>query len=438
MNCEEYIKLFKSKENENKILDLKNSIKIDKDGKLNFDDLLPIVVGFANRDGGYLVIGINDNGDPEGRNIFDKYSTSTKSGIDKVKEFIINSCNDRISPVLDIDLDFYCDDKYEFLVVRVPQKKSIPHALIKKKGEKIHHRDYYIKNSHSCTLITDSQLEWLFNSKNHDIEENHYLIQTSTYKNMGGIPESLNSGRIGDWVIVQPGVIDVAQQIIHEIYDNSKDRIIEDSNYRKELFSEIILYCIIKTIDGYGSRIIRKEAKLIPHPPEEFLLCNASKGKEKVLYDVFSNKIEIPDNTKIRFEKENDVTTSCIIENDYCRIKILLSNTQWKVGLPGSNPYGGVMREQQGIKLQDAMHDRYESYTFQVSTSIERKFPDVFDKTYYDTMTFCEKINKSILKQWDMNYFMKEYPHYKKLYSIEYKIDQLYKEISNVKKRGIK
>lgn len=61
------------------------------------------------------------------------------------------------------------------------------------------------------------------------------------------------------------------------------------------------------------------------------------------------------------------------------------------------------------------MHESYESYTFVVKTEIERKFPEVFDQNYYATMKFIEKIRDSILRNWDINYFMKEYPHYRKL-----------------------
>jgi hypothetical protein len=427
VNFDNYIELFKSTEVENKNLELKNSNKLNKNGKLYIDDLLSIIVGFANIDGGYLIIGVNDDGSPEGKGIFDQYSTDTKSGIDKVKEFINNKCLDKISPIINIDLKFFSEGEYEFLSIVIPKKNSIPHAVVTKRGDKVYHRDYYVKNSHSCSLVSDSQLEWLFDSNNYNLEDKLFTIQATTYKLLAGIPHSIGIGKIGDWVILQPDVVKEAQQFIHAIYNDLEKDIQNGLDFRIELFSEIILYNIIQTIDGYGSRVIGENAKTIPYPPESFILGKISQTKKEELFDIFTNKIHYPNNTEVEFKKENIRSVFCIFRNEYCNVKVSLTNLGCGAGIPGCNPYGFVMLEKHGIDFQNAMHENYESYTFVVNVEIERKFPEVFDQTYYDTIEFCEKLNNSIMKYWDINHFLKEYPHYRKLYSVEYKIDQLYK-----------
>lgn len=107
MDIDDYIKMFNSVENENKNFELKNSGKISNEGKLNIDDILKVIVGFSNLDGGYLIVGVNDDGSPEGKDIFNRFRDGSKSGIDKVKEFIINTCRDKISPIINLDLQFF-------------------------------------------------------------------------------------------------------------------------------------------------------------------------------------------------------------------------------------------------------------------------------------------------------------------------------------------
>ena len=64
------------------------------------------------------------------------------------------------------------------------------------------------------------------------------------------------------------------------------------------------------------------------------------------------------------------------------------------------------------------------SYRFILKSKIERFFPDVITQEYYDSFLFANNINERIKQLWDINYFMKEYPHYRNLYSIEYKMDK--------------
>lgn len=426
MDINDYIRVFKSEENENKNFELKNSQKIVKEEKLNIDDILKIIVGFSNLDGGYLIIGVNDDGSPEGIGIFNRFKDGSKSGIDKVKENIINTCRDKISPIINIDIQFFLNDEYEFLAIIVPKKRNIPHAIVKRSGNKITNREYFIKNAHSCTPVSDSQLEWLFNTNNFNSNVSYYLIQASTYKNLGGIPISVGIGKLGDWLVMQPNVlVSTTAHFIHEIYDKVKNKLAIDFDYRRELFSEIILYNIIQTLDGYGSRCIPKEAKYIPQPPIEFHLHDASRGKERELFDIFTNKIIYPNDTIIEFSKNDRHTVSCTFKNKHANIKINLQTSSFGQGLSGQNPYRSVMYEIHGIKFQDSMDDNYETYIFNISVEVERNFPDVFDNIYYDTLNLLKKINDTINNYWDINNYLKEYPHYKKMYSIEYKIDQL-------------
>ncbi|NAX26898.1 hypothetical protein CAG64_15745, partial [Vibrio sp. V38_P2S17PM301] len=103
MEDSDYFELLSKNEVENKSLELKRIDKIKAPNGM--EEILKLIVGMANRSGGYILIGINDDGTPEGNNIFDYFSQGDKSGIDKIKEKIINLCLEKISPIINIDLD---------------------------------------------------------------------------------------------------------------------------------------------------------------------------------------------------------------------------------------------------------------------------------------------------------------------------------------------
>jgi hypothetical protein len=50
---------------------------------------------------------------------------------------------------------------------------------------------------------------------------------------------------------------------------------------------------------------------------------------------------------------------------------------------------------------------------------------------YYTSYEFAKKFNKKLNKNWDIDYFMKNYPHTNRLYSIEYKLDKLIGSLKN-------
>jgi hypothetical protein len=112
------------------------------------------IVAFANRYGGKLIFGIKDDGDFQGKSIFD---------IDNNKGTIEEICYKRISPVIDYDIEFFQYDEGDILVVDIPRKKNMPHAYIEeRKGPDIKERTYYIRTNHGKRLLTDRQLQWLF------------------------------------------------------------------------------------------------------------------------------------------------------------------------------------------------------------------------------------------------------------------------------------
>lgn len=433
MDSLDYLSLLNGPEVESTTLELKRVEKVQNSEGI--DDIIKIIVGMANRDGGYIYIGVEDDGCPQGKDIFDQFKELNKSGIDKIKEKINGKCLTNTSPVVEISTEVVSSNKFEFLVIIVPIKKTIPHAVIKRKSHYIESRNYYFKTAHNCTLVSDSQLEWLFNYKSQEITIEQYYVQATTYKNMGGIPEAFGDKR-GDWLIIQPPVISEARHTIHLVFEQGKSvkqRLANDYEFAFELFSEIMLHTMIRTTDGYGSRCIPKNAQLLPPFPNDFLFSQIlGENKHNFFNDVFNNKVNYPRNTTIEYKKENSYTISCRISNKHCEIKLTLTNNASKSGLFGNNPYFPTMFDMHTFEFQEKTESYYSSYGYLVSIEMDRKFPDVIDDIYYDSINFYERLTNNIKYNWDYNYFLKEqHPHYRKLYAIDYKLDQILKSRQN-------
>lgn len=430
MNTEEFIEKFKCLDNESKTLELKKSDKLN-----SMEDILKIICALANTEGGDLIFGINDNGTPEGISIFEKFAEGKKSGVDKVKEKINNSCLDNISPHINITITHHAfNDEYEFISVNIPKRKKIPHAIVKRSAEKINSRTYYAKNSHSVSLVSDTQLEWMFSNAGNEIEENYFNVSLTTFKNLGGIPLSFNSLKIASWEITQPQVINHSSSMrdmiraINNLHESKKANGDEFERFYLSAVTEIVTYAIVQTIDGFGSRVIGPEAQKIPIPPENFLLSKISESEALDIFESFTNAIYTPPKTEISFNKENNFI-NCILENPSFKAKISVRLKLYSEGLPQSSLYKDAILECDGLFADERFNEDYEHYAFSVVTSIERKFPDNFDANHEKSMEFCDRLNSSIKDQWDIDNHILNRPHFKKIYAIDYKIDHLIKLI---------
>ena len=77
--------------------------------------------------------------------------------------------------------------------------------------------------------------------------------------------------------------------------------------------------------------------------------------------------------------------------------------------------------------IRDTANEKYESYTYRLESRITRMFPEVMTRDYYTSYDFAKDFNEKLIKNWDINYFMKNYPHINRIYSVEYKLDRLLK-----------
>lgn len=114
------------------------------------------IVALANRRGGYLIFGIDDESEE-----LEEYELLE----DRSRETISNIASDRCSPPINFDCYYFddgLDDGSQAFVVEVHPKEQIPHAIVDNSKEEIQKREYRIRAGEDSRLITDSELYSLF------------------------------------------------------------------------------------------------------------------------------------------------------------------------------------------------------------------------------------------------------------------------------------
>ncbi|MBD3215570.1 MAG: hypothetical protein GF311_23370, partial [Candidatus Lokiarchaeota archaeon] len=133
-DCGELENIINNPDEENLKIEFKNSniLKNNKGKK----KLAKEIVAFANKLGGRLILGINNDRTFEGKNIFN---------VDNDKGKITGIIRDRISPMLNCEVNFLRCNEGEVIIIEIPKRKDMPYAVVKKSYEKIRNREYYMR-----------------------------------------------------------------------------------------------------------------------------------------------------------------------------------------------------------------------------------------------------------------------------------------------------
>ena len=156
VNNEELSSLISEEEGDR--LDFKSAdLLLDPNGK-NHHTIAKHIVGFANHNGGKLVFGVNDDREPEGKNLLKEKSLGT------ISELI----STRISPSIEFSYRYFSDEEGDLtegsvFVVDIQRNSSpIPHAIVERSGGEIEKREYRIRVGDSTRLVSNEELLALF------------------------------------------------------------------------------------------------------------------------------------------------------------------------------------------------------------------------------------------------------------------------------------
>ena len=236
--CKDIYKIINSPEKENLTIELKSFRKLfdddHKDGSVKRKEIAYTIVALANRFGGKLIFGINDDGSFDGKNKID---------IDKAKESINQICTGNISPIVEYQSQFLECPEGDLLIIHIPKRKGIPFAYINSKNSigEITNRVYYIKTYHGKQLVSDSQLAWLFNNTDDPKFDYKFRIAIEFNKNL----ELLNF---------------ISDQCSREVcwfmpYILKRDntRLKTDSTYFSVFFIQLFPYFVLKSFSVFFS-----------------------------------------------------------------------------------------------------------------------------------------------------------------------------------------
>ena len=104
---------------------------------------------------------------------------------------------------------------------------------------------------------------------------------------------------------------------------------------------------------------------------------------------------------------------------------IKLYFSEFGLGLNPENPYRNMYIKNLGREGQEIMFDNYEYVALNCKMLTKFNFPENNIKRFNDNKLFAEKIKEVLINKWDYTNYIQNHPHYKKLYTIENKLDKL-------------
>lgn len=418
MNKREYIyKLIKDPDRETLRSELK-SYKLLKNNDA-LEKIAKQVIGFANRIGGYLIIGADNDGNLEGKGKFN---------FDEEKGRINNYLHDKISPIIDFNIEYFEYEDGDILVITVSPFKDIPHAIIQRKNSHIKWRQYYYRTSSGIKLMTDKQLQYMFQSKSLDFSYPfsiivHYNNEFNINYNID-VPKSLLRGY--GYIMA-----DLPIQIKQKILDNEKNIPI--------FFLEITPYLVLRSIawsfQTSWNVEIEKSNKAIYDRMVPLENYNSKR--------ISINKLPNLDSTCYLSTLGLDLV-SCLekssfpeffvpaeleflIQNDYSKkVSLTLSHPDFELKLNFHKSTGGLYLVQDEPQFA-YRYDELMNLNFQeIKGDLQARFnfPETDFKTFDDFIRYSKNIKQIIKEEWSHEHFLSTQPN-KAQYQALKKLDEI-------------
>lgn len=396
------------------------------------------IISLANRYGGKIILGINDDGHCDG-----KYS----GNIDDLKGKIHNICHDLISPVIDCDTEFLRCTQGDFLIVYIPKRRSIPHAVVpNRKDKNVNSRIYYIRTSHGKKLVTDAQLEWLFKSQEDPIFTSDFRILIEFNKNMSVFGKHIPWGNyhINNWLSFLSA-------------DDTK-RILEEENKFYQFFTEMFPFFILKTLADYysqswfigideqfdrmssGPKITKIPVKSLPVKIsdisiEGMLVVDKLSWdfKKTIEQQLISKIIHVPPGTEVNiiYETESKVGKICF-KNPAFSIEIGVGFLSSGAGLHPKNPFYQAWLDSDVFNAHEHARKNYLFFDGAGYTHAEFEFPEYDIENYDRYFHYYESLKKLFEYHWSFDKIMTELSP-KRIFVLEHKLETIFQLLQNTK-----
>ncbi len=299
--------------------------------------LAAALVSLANRGGGYLIIGVDDK--------THKIEPGGFEGKDILAGQIANVGSDLCSPPTKLSHRYLPCREGEALILEVAKRGQIPHAVVKKGGARI----YYIRNNQGKQLVTDTELQQMFQNADFPALKKSFSFVYFFER------RSLLEPHFEDIPPWRPDdvVFRAMMPKIRRLGKEEPDRI-------PQMVAQVFPYAVISTIDwglsaGWGRHIrpaglgvtlepSQEPSKTftsgdIPRPPENSLFATVVSDFADVATLLVFFELVLPPDTVLTIEYPSPAASSLVLRAEgVYQIRIDYSGGHWSVGLPYGHP----------------------------------------------------------------------------------------------------
>lgn len=400
---------------ESLLIEFKNSDILKKPEKLMHG-----IVAFSNRIGGKLLLGVNDDGSIEGWRILKP---------DDEKGKINNLIQDKISPILECDIEIVPCKEGDILIIHIPKKRDIPHAYVKKtSGGQILNREYLIRTPHGVRHVSDKQLQYLFQTKSIDINYQFRIIinydEDLRINYNIEAPKSLFKG-YGSFLANLP--IDLKKKII-----TNEDKI-------PIFLFEITPYLLIQSfawlfqsswnieIENTNKSLTERINSLENYNGRKFTVEDIPDIKSKSFLKElgFDLRTYLDYITFPNFYIPTDLNIS--IEYDYGkRTCLMMSHPDFEVSIEFFKPSGGLYLVQYEPQFAYYREELINLNFLEIKSHLEInfKFPETNYDKFDDFIKYGKNVKKILEEEWSYESFLSTQPN-KLQYKILKKLDDI-------------
>lgn len=402
-------------------LDFKSAILLTNPVRKHRKKIAQNLVGFANRNGGKLVFGIDDETrQPEGEIIKEEDATETVSQI----------ARDLCSPVVAFDHSYYdstnCDlSEGSVFLVEIQKGGDIPHAYVNRTGAEIEKREYRFRAGDETRLVTDQELKILFNRGTLDtnISEKFSTFRVNTEEYIDAHPKNLR----------QPEGVRKSFRILQNMAPEDHDLLL-DLPTKGNLHKTVAAY-------GFLLQFARRFSQswlieLQQHPGQiawefddsvemDFLelddvnntlentpFAETSHNPQDIMEQFIHDGFAVPAGTEISVNHSNIHSTIRIEKPNIFEFTIEFEYSSSGPGMPPGHP----------VIIQNP--SQVESAEIMINFDAKFGYPDTRDPNYENHRQYAKTIVEILRDEWDAEHFYDQLPD-QKLFEIDSKLDQL-------------
>jgi hypothetical protein len=365
---------------------------------VNPDDIAAHLVSFANRDGGKILVGVTNGGTIQGAKIDN----------DKDSLTVQNVANNNCSPPVEVTFDYASSLKGDVLLINIPRRNGMPHAIVHRNGAEIRSRTYYIRSGRRKSLVDDIMLRFMFQNTN-----DPHLASTT------GLTIWYNRKEFVFSEIESTDYMFYMLPFLQEIRHKDRKYLSEhDSKHIPDLMIEVFPYAFLmdlsKTFTSSWLVDIEKTAGITTTRPLKVDLRSDIVSAADIpmnsmnvltrltidIKDILSKsllKFRLPEDTKIEIEIKvvNDFKQSILrLKNPFFTVNISFYTALWSVGLP-------PIIQDYLLLDQDSITNSFATCMFIMKFETQFSLPDIYDPLFEEHHLFAQTIQHIIYNRWN-------------------------------------